>query len=163
MKILKKILLILLVIFLAIQVFRPAKNLSGNTANDISTRYPVPEDVKVILAKACNDCHSNKTRYPWYAEIQPVAWWLDDHVAEGRRKMNFNEFGTYRAARQYKKMEECIDQIKDGEMPWTSYTYIHRDAVLTDAEKQTFYEWCTGVRESIKAKYPPDSLIIKKK
>jgi hypothetical protein len=162
MRIFKSILLVLLVIFLAIQVFRPAKNLSGATTNDISTLYTVPEDVKVILAKACNDCHSNKTKYPWYSEIQPVSWWLSNHVKDGRRHMNFNEFATYRVAKQYKKLEECIDEVKDGAMPLSSYTILHKDAVLTDAEKQTFFAWVNSVRDSIKAKYPPDSLLIKK-
>ena len=75
MKIYKRILILLLIIFIGIQFIRPTKNKSGNiSANDISTKYPVPDSVQAILKVACNDCHSNNTRYPWYAEIQPVAW-----------------------------------------------------------------------------------------
>jgi hypothetical protein len=123
----------------------------------------VPEDVKAILVKACNDCHSNKTRYPWYAEVQPVSWWLSDHVKDGKQRMNFNEFSSYRIAKQYEKMKDCINEVKDGGMPLPSYTWIHKDAILTDAEKQTFLAWCNTIRESMKAKYPADSLVIKKK
>lgn len=163
MKIFKKILIGLLIVFVVMQAFRPAKNISNNTTNDISKNYPVPQDVKTILAKSCSDCHSNKTRYPWYTEIQPIGWWLDDHIKEGKKELNFNEFGSYRIARQYKKLEECIDEVKEGKMPLPSYLQIHTVSILTDTEKQTFLNWCHTVRDSIKARYPADSLVIKKK
>ncbi|GAC1440904.1 MAG: hypothetical protein NVSMB63_07980 [Sediminibacterium sp.] len=164
MKLLKKLLLVLLILFAIAQAFRPAKdNTSNNTTNDISHSYPVPDDVKTILAKGCNDCHSNKTIYPWYASVQPVAWWLEDHIDEGKQKLNFNEFLRYPIARQYKKLEQCMDEVKEGDMPLSSYTIIHRNAILTDAEKQKLYDWCTNVRDTIKARYPADSLVIKRK
>ena len=163
MKIFTKILIGLLIILIVMQAFRPAKNTSNDTSKDISKSYVVPENVKIILAKACNDCHSNSTRYPWYAEVQPVSWWLNDHIKEGKQKFNLNEFDGYRIARQYKKLEECMDEVKKGDMPLSSYTLIHRDAILTDAEKQILMNWCEVVRDSIKARYPADSLVIKKK
>lgn len=155
--------LALLVILLLMQAFRPTKNLSANTENDISVSYAVPTEVTTILAKACNDCHSNKTEYPWYANIQPAAFWLNDHVVDGKRHLNFNEFNKYRIAKQYKKLEECIDEVKDGEMPLESYTIIHKNAILTEAEKTTLTNWCLTVRDSIKAKYPADSLVLPKR
>lgn len=163
MKILKKVLIVLLVLFVAAQAFRPAKNNSNDTSKDISKSYVVPENVKAILAKACNDCHSNNTKYPWYAEIQPVAWWLNDHIKDGKKHLNFNEFDGYRIARQYKKLEECMDEVKDGEMPMSSYTIIHKEAKLTDDEKQALFTWCEIVRGSIKARYPADSLVLPKR
>ena len=155
--------LALLLILLVMQAFRPTKNLSANTENDISVSYAVPSEVKTILAKACNDCHSNKTAYPWYANIQPAAFWLNDHVLDGKRHLNFNEFNKYRIAKQYKKLEECIDEVKDGEMPLESYTIIHKNAILSEAEKTTLSNWCMTVRDSIKAKYPADSLVLPKR
>lgn len=163
MKIVKKILIGLLIVLVVMQAFRPAKNLSGDKTKDISVSYVVPEDVKSILAKACNDCHSNSTRYPWYSEVQPVAWWLNDHIIDGKRHMNFNEFDSYRIAKQYKKLEECIKEVKEGGMPLSSYTIIHKDAILSDTEKQALFNWCEVLRDSIKARYPADSLVIKKK
>jgi hypothetical protein len=80
-----------------------------------------------------------------------------------KKHLNFNEFDGYRIARQYKKLEECIDEVKDGEMPLTSYTIIHKDAKLSDDEKQILFTWCEIIRDSIKARYPADSLVIKKK
>ena len=74
-----------------------------------------------------------------------------------------SEFNGYRIARQYKKLEECIEEVKEGGMPLPSYTIIHREAILSDVEKQTLVAWCENIRDSIKAKYPADSLVIKKK
>jgi Haem-binding domain len=160
---LKKILLVLLVIFLVMQAFRPEKNVSGQKNNAIATLYPVPDNVNQILVKACNDCHSNTTVYPWYAEIQPVAWWLDDHVKDGKKHLNFDEFATYRLAKQFHKLEEVFDEVKGGEMPLESYTVVHRDAKLTTEEKNILLDWSTAVRDTMKARFPADSLIMKKK
>ena len=162
MKIVKRILLILLIIFIVMQAFRPAKNNSNDTTKDISKSYVVPENVKVILTKACYDCHSNHTRYPWYAEVQPVSWWLAGHIKDGKREINFNEFDGYRIGRQYKKLADCIKQVKEGDMPLPSYTIIHKDAILTDTEKLVLLNWFEVLRDSIKARYPADSLVIKK-
>lgn len=163
MKILKKIGLVLLVVFLVAQAFRPVQNNTNNKEKDISTVYPVPANVQQILTKACNDCHSNNTVYPWYAGVQPFAWLINDHVKDGKRKLNFNEFAGYRIAKQYKKLEECIEEVKEGEMPLESYTIIHSNTKLSEEEKNTLFDWCNAVRDSIKAKYPADSLVIKKK
>ena len=159
----KKILIVLALVLVVLQFIRPAQNLSANTTNDISTLYPMPSDVKLIVDKACADCHSNKTAYPWYATIQPVAFWLADHVNEAKSEFNYNEFASYRIAKQNHKLEEVIEQIKEGEMPLYSYTLIHRDANLTDAEKATLINWCQNIMDTLKATYPADSLILKRK
>ena len=163
-KIISKILVVLALALIVIQFIRPVKNQSSAASeNDISTVYPMPEDVKLILAKACNDCHSNNTIYPWYNNIQPIAWWIQNHVKDGKRHLNFNEFAGYRVARQYKKLEECVELIKEDEMPLESYTWIHRNAVLTKNEKNKVMDWCDTIRSIIKSKYPPDSLIMPKR
>lgn len=160
---LKKLLLAFLVVLLVLQAFRPEKNNSGNKQNDISSLYPVPNNVEQILVKACNDCHSNSTVYPWYAEVQPLAWWLDDHVKDGKKHLNFNEFASYRLAKQYHKLEEVFDEVKGGEMPLESYTIVHRDANLTTEERNILLDWSVAVRDTMKARFPADSLIMKKK
>ncbi|MFN8242905.1 MAG: heme-binding domain-containing protein [Ferruginibacter sp.] len=161
MKFFKKILLVLLLAFIVIQFFRPAKNIAAGPeayAKDISTIHAVPADVQTILKKACNDCHSNNTVYPWYNNIQPVAWWLANHVKEGKRELNFSEFANYSPRRQYIKLDEVNKLVKNGEMPLSSYTWIHKDAKLTDAEKLTIANWVTTIRDSMAAIYPKDSL-----
>jgi hypothetical protein len=160
---LKKILLLLLAAMVIIQFFHPVKNIAaGEQPNSIATVTNVPADVKTILEKACNDCHSNNTVYPWYSKIQPVDWWLTDHINEGKREINFDEFATYNPRRQYRKMEEVIKQVKEGEMPLNSYTWIHKDAILTDTEKTLLINWAEGIRTEMKTKYPADSLESKK-
>jgi Haem-binding domain len=163
MKIVKKIGLALLVILLILQAFRPAKNETGNKEKDINTLYPVPENVEQVFVKACMDCHSNKTEYPWYAEIQPVGWWLNDHVKDGKKHFNFNEFAGYRLAKQYHKLEEVIDEVKEAAMPLESYTMIHKNADLTKEERVAITDWAQSVLDTMKARYPADSLIMKKK
>ena len=90
--ILKRLFQLLLLAFIVIQFIRPAKNKSeGVSTNDITTKYAVPQDVMAVLKTSCYDCHSNNTNYPWYANIQPIAWWLDDHIKEGKKELNFSE------------------------------------------------------------------------
>jgi hypothetical protein len=144
-KFFKRLLLLLLIAFIAIQFFRPAKNIStGTTTNDITAKYNVPQDVQNILKTSCYDCHSNNTVYPWYSNIQPVAWWLKDHIDEGKRELNFSEFATYRIGRQYRKLEEINEEVKDDK--------------LNEQQKLLLANWVVALRDSIKAQYPEDSL-----
>ncbi len=162
-KFFKRFFLVLLILFIGIQFFRPSKNRSdGPQPNDISTKYPVPADVQAILKTSCYDCHSNNTVYPWYAEIQPVGWWLNDHIKDGKRDLNFSEFTSYRIRRQYRKLEEVADLVKENRMPISSYTTIHKNAILNDQQKQVIYNWVQAVRDTIEATTPRDSLVRKK-
>jgi hypothetical protein len=158
----KKVLIIIAILLILIQFIRPSRNKSGELSKDISTAYEVPADIKTIFQRACNDCHSNMTVYPWYAEVQPVGWWLNNHIEEGKRHLNLNNFTTLRIAVQKKKMEDIIEQIKKGEMPLDSYTWIHTHAKLSETDKQTIIGWSQGIINEIKAKYPADSLILKR-
>jgi Haem-binding domain len=155
----RKLALLLLAALIIIQFFRPAKNIGSTmSSNDISKAWPVPPNVDTILQASCYDCHSNNTRYPWYFNIQPVAWWLNDHILEGKKEINFSEFASYRVRRQYKKMEEIIEQVKEDEMPLYSYTLLHRNAGLSKDQKLSLTSWAAAIRDSIKVKYPADSL-----
>jgi hypothetical protein len=160
----KKILLVLLATLVVIQFIHPKKNTNkGPQPNYIGNNYAVPADVKTILAKACNDCHSNNTRYPWYATLQPVDWWMSDHVKDGKKKINFDEFTNRPAFYQHRKMEEVMKQIKEGEMPLNSYTWTHKDARLTSIEKEKLTGWAQSVMDAMEVKYPADSLIRPKR
>lgn len=162
-KFLKRLLLVLLLVFVVLQFFRPAKNISTGTGpDDISTRYAVPADVQSILRRSCYDCHSNNTVYPWYAEVQPVGWWLSNHIKEGKRELNFSTFAAYSIRKQYNKLREVADLVKDGAMPLSSYTLIHKNAVLDEGQKLLLYNWVQSVRDTISARYPPDSLVRRK-
>ena len=142
---------------------RPAKNLSTDNTRAMATRYAVPADVQKILETSCADCHSNKTVYPWYAEVEPVGWWLNNHIKGGKQHWNFDDFTGRRIAWQYKKMDDCMEQLNNDDMPLESYTMIHRYARLSAADKQTLLNWCESVKAEIKAKYPADSLVMPKR
>jgi hypothetical protein len=148
----KKILLAIGVILIIIQFIKPEKNIAlGAQPNTISTKYTVPDTVNQLLSVACKDCHSNNTVYPWYSNIQPVAWWLDDHVKEGKSKFNLDEFTTYTLKRQDHKLEELIESQEDHWMPLDSYTLIHRDAALTDAQRKVLVDWANATRKQIQS------------
>ena len=160
----KKIAAILLIALIIIQFIRPEKNLSDDRTHAIGTRYAVPDDVNRILESACNDCHSNKTNYPWYAGIQPVAWWLDHHVTEGKGELNFSAFRKLPVAVQNHKFEEIIDEVKEKKMPLPSYTQLgmHPEANLTDTQRQRLVSWAEEQTQLLKSQYPEDSLKMKR-
>lgn len=159
----KKILYALLVILVLAQFIRPAQNRSNDQIYHFSTQYPIPDSVQAILEVACYDCHSNYTRYPWYAGVQPVAAWLANHVNEGKRELNFSSFTTRRIAVQNHKLEEVIELVREGEMPLPSYTWVHRDAILSKAQKDLIIRWAQATMDTLKMRYPPDSLVLRRK
>ena len=161
----KKILLTLLVVLVIIQVFRHEKNISDINTYHVATKYHVPEDVNSVLKSACNDCHSNLTAYPWYADVQPVAWWLANHVEDGKRHLNFSEFTNRPLAVQNHKFEEIIEMVDEKEMPLPSYTWLglHAHAKLNDQQRKLVVDWAKAQMDTLKALYPPDSLIMKRR
>lgn len=162
---LNKILAAVVVVFLGMQFFQPERNLSDDQTYHISKEYQVLAEVNTILEMACNDCHSNKTRYPWYANVMPVAYFLNDHVTDGKRHLNFSEFTNRKIAIQNHKLEEIIDEVGEGEMPLESYTYmgLHSEANLTDAQRKVITDWAGDQMAMLKEKYPADSLVMPKR
>jgi len=145
-RIIKRVVVVLLILLVLIQFFHPTKNLATvKGPNDITKVYTVPDSVESILEKACYDCHSNNTRYPWYNNIQPVAWWLNNHVHEGKHELNFSEIGTYTKKRQIKKFNKIAKSVTEGWMPLNSYTWIHKDAVLTKDESNAVADWAKNL------------------
>jgi hypothetical protein len=162
-RILKVVLIILIIVFIIIQFIRPAKNSREEIAtNEIAAKFDVPENVRQILNVSCYDCHSNTTKYPWYWHVQPGAWILSNHFNDGKKEVNFSIFSTYPAAKQYRKFKEIGEQVQKGEMPLSSYTFIHRDAVLNAQQKQLLEDWAASSMKEMEAKYPADSLKRKK-
>jgi len=108
----KRILLAVLVVFIIIQFVHPSRNISqGEQPGNIAHAFNVPVEVKTILDKACMDCHSNNTRYRWYFKIQPLDWWLTNHINEGKDELNFDEYRNKPLRYQYHKMEEVEDMV----------------------------------------------------
>ena len=136
--------------FIAIQFFRPARNFNAAVLpEDITQTVHVPDSVMNLLKNSCYDCHSNNTRYPWYANVQPVAWWLNSHVTDGKRELDFSEFGNYTLRRQQNKFKGINNEVKSGDMPLSSYTLIHTTAKLNAAEKKMIADWTVTSAEAI--------------
>lgn len=136
MKTVKIISLVLLVCFVGIQFIPTELNQSNIVPKtDFLLVNNPPESVSTLLQESCYDCHSNTTDYPLYNKIQPVAWFLENHITDGKDELNFNEWGTYSNRRKNSKLKTIISQIEDDVMPISSYTFIHKDAKLSKSEK----------------------------
>ena len=146
----KKILIGLLLLLIGIQFIRPQQNTGpADTPSDITHYMQVPENVLHTLKVSCYDCHSNHTSYPWYAQINPVGLWLTYHVNEGKSELNFSDVATYDKKKLDHKLEEIAEQVNEKEMPLSSYTLIHKDAVLSDEQIKQIVDWVKTERQRL--------------
>jgi hypothetical protein len=143
----------LLVVLIALQ-FVPVPRNAGPAEGPSSlvAAQPVPAEVQAILRRACYDCHSNHTNYPWYAAVQPVGWWLNDHVAEGKGELNFSEFATYSTKRVVRKLRSTADEVRERHMPLKSYLLMHGEAKLTDADVTLLATWAEDLADEIESR-----------
>lgn len=128
--------------FITIQFFGIDKtNPPVVESETLESAVAVSPDVSLIMGRACNDCHTNKTIYPWYSNVQPSGWFLKDHIDEGREELNFSKFNTFEKKKKIRKLEEVCSEVESGQMPLPSYTWIHRGAILTESEKAAICSW----------------------
>jgi len=147
---LRRLLPVLVFVLVAIQFVRPVRNVaSAPSPNELSVKHPVPTDVRRTLEQACYDCHSDTTRYPWYAGVQPVAWWIDYHVRAGKGHLNFSEFGAYSDQRAARKLDLLVEEVEQGDMPLPSYTWLHPAARLTAEQKQQLTAWADALHDQL--------------
>lgn len=146
----KTIILIVVVVLIVIQFFRPDRNYSGRVSKQgITQLYPISDSVNRIIQQSCVNCHSNNTDYPWYANVQPLGWWLNYHIDKGKSQLNLDEFGKYTSSQQINKLRSMKDQIKNGEMPLWSYTLVHKEARLSKSEKTLLINWLDATMDSL--------------
>ena len=151
-KILKIVVIVLVLGFIVLQFFPPNRtNPPIVEAETLEATTHVPADVAAILNRSCSDCHSHKTTYPWYSNISPASLFLANHIADGRRHLNFSVWNTYDKKKKSHKMEEIQEQVEGGIMPLGSYLWIHRNAVLSESEARTLLDWTVKVREDLAA------------
>ena len=150
-KILKIVAMIVLVAFVGIQFIPTERNQSDFVPKtDFLLVNNTPETIGKLVMESCYDCHSNNTKYPWYNRIQPMAWFLEDHIIEGKKELNFSEWDAYSDRRKNSKLNSIISQIEDDEMPLYSYTILHRDAVYSDSEKEMVIEYMKDLKGKLK-------------
>merc|ERR1711916_326668 len=146
-KLIKWGMLILLILLIGVQFIPKDNNRQLHISKyDIRSLYIIPDNTLKILEKSCFDCHSNNTDYPWYSKIQPVRYFLDNHIREGKNMLNFSEFGNYSERRKRNKIRSIISQIQEGKMPISTYTIIHREADLSNQDKKIIIDWFNSIK-----------------
>ncbi|CDT00804.1 heme-binding domain-containing protein [Sphingobacterium cavernae] len=141
--------MVLLAVVLLIQLVRPQKNTAVIPAGKVFVdAFKVSEQVNAILAVSCYDCHSNKTEYPWYSEIQPMAWFMDKHIKDGKEKLNFDELPSYGSRKLNSKFTQIITQIEQDKMPLTSYLWMHEGASLSLADKKLLVDYFNSLTDN---------------
>ena len=146
----KKAVYVLIVLFFAIQLVPIEKT------NPVEIAPIVLTDIKAkaVLDRACMDCHSNNTVWPWYANIAPVSWKIQEHVVDGREELNFSEWGNYSSKKAIHKMEEIVEEVEKRNMPEDGYTLMHAEAKITDQDLVVLKAWVNSEIAAIKVTVP---------
>jgi hypothetical protein len=148
-----KVLLIIFVILLGIQLYRPARsNPAENPAHTLAANAQVPPDVQQILSHSCNDCHSSKTVWPWYSNVAPASWLVTSDVNDGRRHLNLSEWTNYKTDRQQRKLSQICEEVSEGGMPLRQYAWIHTDTPLNQQQRDAVCQWTKDEQARITAK-----------
>ena len=148
----KRILLGLLVALVVAQFVPMARdNPAVDPSQTVYSVQPVPTDVRAVLERSCEDCHSNKTVWPWYSHVAPMSWLVASDVHEGRRELNLSEWGSYPEKKKSRKLQQICEQLRNGEMPDWKYTLIHRSASLSQGDRDGLCAWAESARKSIPA------------
>jgi len=140
MKLLKKILIALFLLFVLIQVVRPAR-----LNPPVTLPLEAPEDVLAVLRESCFDCHSNETNWPWYSHVAPFSWLVAHDVNEGREHLNFSDWGGLDQRARRELGEECIEEIAEGEMPLWFYTPLHSGSRVDGTELAALRTWAESL------------------
>ena len=135
----KKLLIALIVLFVLIQAVPYGRD-HTNPKVLAEPKWDSPK-TKELFMRACGDCHSNETKWPWYSNIAPISWMVYNHVEEGREHFNVSMWGKQKK----NEGDEAVEEVREGEMPPLSYLLAHPEARLTDNEKKILIE---GLRKT---------------
>jgi heme-binding protein len=134
--------LILAGLFLIAQLIRPARtNPVIDQSMTLESQAQLDPKIGAMLQRSCYDCHSNQTRWPWYSNVAPVSWFVIGHVNDGRRELNFSEWGKYDRGRRYKRLDQMCNLARAGAMPLASYTPLHPGSKLTQEDVRILCDW----------------------
>ena len=139
-------------VLVLIQCIRPDHtNPPIDASRTLQARTQIPPQVEAMLQRSCNDCHSNQTVWPWYSQMSPISWYLQYHVNEGRRELNFSDWATYDQRRAARKLKETCEQVETGAMPTRTYLWLHPSAALSATDQQAICAWARGERQRLEA------------
>ncbi len=117
----------------------------------VEAEIALPDGVREIVRKACYDCHSHETRWPWYAYVAPVSWLVHHDVEEAREHLNFSRWGRYDAEEQAELLGDIAGEVEEREMPLQIYLSLHPEARLTQAERRAIIVWAEGAKPAAPA------------
>jgi len=147
---LKLSLITLAALVVAGQAVRPARpNPPVDPQKEITAHMQVDAAVMATLSRACNDCHSNRTEWPWYSNVAPVSWLVAHDVNDGREELNLSEWGASKEKEPGKLLGKICSEVTDGEMPMATYTLIHPQAKLTREEVQNVCRWTNSIASNV--------------
>ncbi len=146
----KFLLYFLLPAFVVLQIFQPERNTSiENFVTDIGNTHKMPDSIENIITSICYDCHSNNTEYPWFTNIQPIGWYVNNKVTHGKKNLNFSEFGKLTIELQAKKLDQVSEALTQKNMPPNSYMRYNKAANLTDAQRKMLSDWAIQLKAKI--------------
>lgn len=139
----KRIALVLLVLFVAIQFYQPVRNIDNGQVyeTDFTKEFKASSNIQNILQTSCYDCHSNNTNYEWFDYIQPGRMFVEYHIGKGKEDLNFNEWGAYFELKQKRLLKSMKIQVEENKMPLPSYSWLHPHVKLSDAQRDTLINW----------------------
>ena len=142
------VLLTLLLVIVVLQFIPVDRSVPEvDPSKDFLAKYEAPTAVAMTLKEACYDCHSHKTKYPWYSYVAPVSMWLQGHVDEGKEHLNFSEWTDYDRDRELHKLEEMAEEVEEGHMPLNSYTWTHAEGRLSTEQRTALVTWVNTLRQ----------------
>lgn len=148
MKFLKILAVLLMICFAGIQLIPTTLNQSNLVnKNDFLLVNNTPKKINKLLNKACYDCHSNNTVYPWYNNIQPFTWLINKHIVEGKKELNFSQWNELSQRRKVSKLRSIVKQIEQNKMPLNSYTILHKDSNLTSEDKKLIIDYLIEMKK----------------
>ncbi len=149
----RKILLIVVVILVGIQLYRPAKtNPPENPTHTLKSSAQMTPEVEQVLDHSCSDCHTYKTVWPWYSHVAPVSWFIVSDVDGGRSHLNMSDWTSYPVEKQQRRLGDICDEVDSGGMPLKQYTWMHAGTRLSDAQRQAVCAWTKAEQQRITEK-----------
>ena len=139
------------VLLLLCQLYQPERtNPPVDPAKTVEAHLQVSPEVKEIIGRACRDCHTHATRWPWYSYVAPTSWLVAEDVEHAREHMNLSEWAAYDAVKTDKMLEEICEEVGEGGMPLPIYVLVHRDADLTAQQREAVCDWTRAERQRLK-------------
>ncbi len=138
------------------QLYQPERtNPPVDPSKTVEANLQVSPQVKEIMGRACRDCHTHETRWPWYSYVAPSSWLVAEDVEHAREHMNLSEWAKYDAIQMDKMLDEICEEVEEGGMPLPIYVLMHGEADLTAQERQVVCDWTRAERQRLKGAATP--------